>query len=95
VRYVTEDPRLLRARAIPAAECSRKATANVLETGRNSEKDVKFNGTNSISHLESTTVSKNELKTKSKRSRKTCCEYAKEPKQTYERVRLAQDRKGS
>ena len=67
----------------------------ILEARLNFKKDVKFDGTNSISPLASTKVTKNELKTNSKRSGKTCCEYAKEPKQTYERVRLPRDCKGS
>jgi hypothetical protein len=67
----------------------------ILEARLNFKKDVKFDGTNSISPLASTKVSRNELKTNSKRSGKTRCEYAKEPKQTYERVRLPRDCKGS
>jgi hypothetical protein len=46
------------------------------------KKDVNFDGTNSTSPLESTKVSKNELRTNSKRSGKTCCEDAKEVKQS-------------
>jgi hypothetical protein len=46
------------------------------------QKDVKFNGTNSTTLLESTKVSKNELETNSKRSAKTCCKCAKKPKRT-------------
>ena len=61
--HATEDPRLLRPKAIPARECSRKAARNVPATGRNYEKDVKIDGTNSISPVESAKVPKNELKT--------------------------------
>src|SRR5208337_1970750 len=63
VMHATEDPRLLRPKAIPARECSRKAARNVPATGRNYEKDVKIDGTNSISPVESAKVPKNELKT--------------------------------
>jgi hypothetical protein len=63
VTHVSEDPRLLGARAVHATECSRKAAGDVPKTGRNFKKDVEFNGTNSISPVESTKVSKNELKT--------------------------------
>ena len=124
VMHVSEDPRLLRARAIPATECSRKAApsfwsaaaccrfcvSSLLETLREAsfrprkaaagyrapkKKDVKLDGTNSISPVESTKVSRNELKTNAKRSGKTCCEYAKEPEQTYERVGLPRNGRSS
>ena len=39
--HVNRDPRLLRARAIPATEFSRGATANVPGTGSSFKKDVK------------------------------------------------------
>jgi hypothetical protein len=41
---------------------------------RKFKKDVNLEGTNSISPLESTKASKNELKTNSKRTGKTHCE---------------------
>jgi len=56
--FITEDPRLVRAMGIPATECSSKAAANVPDTRRKFTKDVKINGTNSRSHLESTKVPK-------------------------------------
>jgi hypothetical protein len=44
--------------AIPAAECFSKAAANVPEMRRKFTKDVKSNGTNRTSPLESTQVPK-------------------------------------
>jgi hypothetical protein len=58
VMYVTEDPRLVRATAFPATDRSRKAAPNVPEIRRKFKKDVNCNGTELISHLESTEVSK-------------------------------------
>jgi hypothetical protein len=52
--------------AIRATECCSGAAANVPETRRKFTKDVKINGTNPTSHLESTKVPKNELKTNPK-----------------------------
>jgi hypothetical protein len=46
---------------------------------------LKFNGTNRRSPLESAKVAKNKLIMECKQTGKTCCEYAKDPKQT-ERV---------
>jgi hypothetical protein len=81
VTLVTEDPRLVRATAIPTTEFSRKATTSVLGTHSKLKKDVNFNGTNRRSPLESTKVSKNKLKMGSKQSGKTCRKYAIEPEQ--------------
>jgi len=47
-----------------------------------SEKNVKIVGTNSISHLESTEVAKNELKMNSKRGRKRAVKTRNEAKRT-------------
>ena|SRR5208283_90032 len=80
VMFVTEDPRPLRARANRTTECCRGAAPNDFERSGTLKKDVKIEGTNSTSHLESTKVSKNELKMKPKVSTKPCCEHAKEPK---------------
>jgi hypothetical protein len=49
---VTEDIRPVRARAIPATEWSRMPAPNLPETGRRFKKDVKIDGTNSVSPLE-------------------------------------------
>jgi hypothetical protein len=46
------------------------------------QKDVKFNGTNQRSPLESTKVSKKRTQTNSKRTGKTCCKHAKKPKRS-------------
>jgi hypothetical protein len=46
------------------------------------KKDVKFNGTNPTSPLESVTVSKKRTQSNSKRTGKTCCKYAKKPKRS-------------
>jgi hypothetical protein len=73
----TEDLRLAGARAILAAECSRKTAPTILLSRAKFKKDVKLEGTNSTSPLESTKRSKNELKTNSKRSGKTCLQDAK------------------
>jgi hypothetical protein len=59
--FFTEDPRLAWAKAIPATEFSRSAAPNDLEKPSNFKKDVKMEGKNQTSHLESTKVSKNEL----------------------------------
>jgi hypothetical protein len=80
--FVTEDPRPVRTTAVPTTEFSRKATTSVLGTHSKLKKDVKFNGTNRRSPLESTKVSKNKLKMGSKQSGKTCYKYAREPEQS-------------
>jgi hypothetical protein len=72
VIYVTQNPRLVRARAIPATECSRNSAPNLIEKQMRSKKDVKFEGTNRRSPLESTKVSKNKHKMGPKQSGKTC-----------------------
>jgi hypothetical protein len=77
VMCATEDPRLAGARAILAAEHSRKAAPAILLTRAKFKKDVNLEGTNSTSPLESAKTSKNELKTNSKRSGKTCLRHAK------------------
>ena len=82
VTYLTEDPRLSRAMAIPATECSRNSAPNFPEKHMRSKKDVKSWGTNIISPLESTKVSKNKLKMGPKQSGKTCSKQAKESKQS-------------
>jgi hypothetical protein len=56
----------------PARGFSRETAGNVPDTGRNFKKDVKIEGTNSTSPLESAKVSKNELKTNSKIGGKAC-----------------------
>jgi hypothetical protein len=80
--FITGDPRLARAMPIPATECSRKAGPNVPETHRKFTKDVKYNGTNLRSPLESTKVPKKRTQKASKRGRKMCQEYAKKLKQS-------------
>ena len=80
--FITEDPRLVRAMPIPATECSSKAAANAPETRRKFTKDVKSNGTNRRSPLESTKVPKKQTQKASKRGRKMCREYAKKLKQS-------------
>ena len=80
--FISEDPRLVRAMAIPATECSSKDAANVPETRRKFTKDVKSNGTNRRSPLESTKVPKKRTQKVSKRGRKMCPEYAKKLKQS-------------
>ena len=79
---ISEDPRLVRAMPIPATECSSKAAANAPETRRKFTKDVKSNGTNRRSPLESTKVPKKQTQKASKRGRKMCREYAKKLKQS-------------
>jgi hypothetical protein len=69
--YLSVSPWLASVRAIPARSLSPKAAAEVRETRRNCEKDVKTEQTNPVSHLESTKASKNELKTNSKNVPKT------------------------
>jgi len=61
VKCVTQDRPLVRATPIPATACPQKAAPNVLETHGKLKKDVKFEGTNRRSPLESTKVSKNKL----------------------------------
>jgi len=80
--FITEDPRLVRAMPIPARECSSKAGPNVPETHRKFTKDVKYNGTNRRSPLESTQMPKKRTQKASKRGRKMCLEYAKKLKQS-------------
>ena len=80
--FITEDPRLVRAMPIPATECSSKAAANVPETRRKFKKDVKSDGTNPRSPLESTQVPKKRTQNASKIGRKMCQEYANKLKQS-------------
>ena len=80
--FISEDPQLVRAMAIPATECSSKAAANVPETRRKLRKDVNSDRTNRRSPLESTEVPKKQTQKASKRARKTCQEYAKKLKQS-------------
>ena len=79
---ISEDPRLVRAMPIPATECSSKAAANAPETRRKFTKDVKSNGTNRRSPLESTKVPKKQTQKACKRGRKMCQEYAKKLKRS-------------
>jgi len=76
VILVTEDPRPDMARATSAAGFFRRAAPNALERPDNFQKDVKMEGTNSASHLESTKVSKkrtqDEAETKPKKALKRC-----------------------
>jgi hypothetical protein len=80
--FISEDPGLIRAMAIAATECSSKAAANVRETHRKFRKDVKSNGTNRRSPLESTKVPKKRTQKASKKGRKMCPECAKKHKQS-------------
>ena len=80
--FISEDPQLVRAMGIPARECSSKAAANVPETRSKFRKDVKSNGTNPRSPLESTKVPKKRTQNASKIGRKMCQKYAKKLKQT-------------
>jgi hypothetical protein len=79
---ISEDPPLIRAMAIAAKECSSKAAANVPETHRKFTKDVKSNGTNRRTPLESKKVPKKRTPKASKRGRKMCPEHAKKLKQS-------------
>jgi hypothetical protein len=85
--FVTEDPRLLRARAIPATVCFHRAAPDVLEKPCTFKKDVKIEGTNPTSHLESIKVSKKRTHNGAESKPKTCCEYAKERKQSMSYIR--------
>jgi len=69
--FVLEDPGMVGARANLTAECCRRTGPDDSERPGNVRKDVKIEGTNSTSHLESTKASKNELKITPKLSRKT------------------------
>ena len=80
--FISEDPRLVRVMGIAATECSSKAAANVPETRRKFTKDVKPNGTNRRSPLESIKVPKKQTQKVSQRGRKMCPEYAKKLKQS-------------
>src|SRR5208337_3896115 len=80
--FVSEDPRLASTIAIAATECSSKAAANVPKTRRKFTKDVNINGTNRISPLESTKVSKKRTQKACKKGRKMCQEDAKNLKQS-------------
>jgi hypothetical protein len=82
VMLVTEDPPLIRVRMNPTTESSRWAAPNDLERRSKFKKDVKIEGTNSATHLESTKVSKKQTQTRPKQSGEMCCKYAKEPKQS-------------
>jgi hypothetical protein len=70
VMCVTQDRPLVRATPIPATACPQKATPNVLETCRKLKKDVKFEGTNRRSPLESIEDSKNKLKRSANKAEK-------------------------
>ncbi len=80
--FICEDPRLVRAMAIPATGCSSKAARNVPEMSRKFTKDVNINGTNLTSPLESIKVPKKRTQKTSKRGRKMCQKHAKKHKQT-------------
>jgi len=80
--FISEDPRLVRVMGIPITECSSKASANVPETRRKFTKDVKSNGTNLRSPLESTKLPKKRTQKACKRGRKMCQEYAKKLKRS-------------
>ena len=75
--FVTEDPQQVGARANPTTEFCRRAVPNDFESPGNFERDVKIEGTNSTSPLESTKVSKNELEMGPKLCPKTRFEHAK------------------
>jgi hypothetical protein len=79
---ISEDPRLLRAMAIPATECFSRAAANVPEARRKLTKDVNFNGTNLRSPLESPKVPKKRTQKASQKGREMCSEHAKKHKQS-------------
>jgi hypothetical protein len=88
-RYVDNGRRILgrRGRQLPVACLAQsfyppRPMPNHMRRTVGSEKDVKIVGTNSISHLESTEVAKNELKTNSKRGRKRAVKTRNEAKQT-------------
>ena len=88
VMFVTEHPRLVRARVKPTTKCCRGARPNDSDRPSTFKKDVKIVGTNSTSHLESTRVSKKRTQNGGESKPKTCCEYAKVPKQPgLQRVR--------
>jgi hypothetical protein len=74
--FVTEDARMVWARAIPATECSRRAAPNDLERPCNFKEDVKIMRTNSTSPLESPWISRrqtqNGAKSKPKNALRIC-----------------------
>lgn len=79
--HVTED-RLARASTILAPQSSRKAAADVPETGRNFRKDVKIIRNEPKKSFRINKSFKKRTQTKSKRSGRTCCKCAKRPKRT-------------
>jgi hypothetical protein len=78
--FGTESPQQVMTGANPTTKCCRRAAPNDFEKPGNFKKDVKIEGTNSASPLESTKVSKNELKMGPKVCPKMRFEHAKEPK---------------
>jgi hypothetical protein len=80
--FTTEDPGLVRLMATAAAERSPRVSTNILAACRMFKKDVKFNGTNSTSPLESTKVPKNKLKKGPIAAQKTSRKCVKEVKQS-------------
>jgi hypothetical protein len=75
-----KDPRLVRARVSPTVKCHRSAVPSGLERPGNFEKDVKIEGTNSASLLESTKLSKKRTQNAPKLSRKSAENMQKSPK---------------
>ena len=87
--FISEDPRLGRAMAIPATECSGRGAANVPETYGKFRKDVNINGTNRRSPLGSTKVPKKRTQKACKKGRKVCQQYATRPKQSEKATQKA------
>src|SRR5208337_1733946 len=77
---ITEDPEGAEVSAIPVAKRSPRVSVNVRGTCRMLQKDVKLYGTNLRSPLESTKVSKNELKKRAANAEKRPNEAKNEPK---------------
>ncbi len=83
--FICEDPRLVRAMAIPATGCSSKATRNVPEMSRKFTKDVNIDGRNQRSPLESTKVPKNKPKKRAKEAEKSAKSTPKSTNKPKER----------
>jgi hypothetical protein len=75
-----KDPRLVRARVSPMAKCHRSAVPSGLERPGTFKKDVKIEGTNSTSLLESTKLSKKRTQNAPKLSPKSAENMQKSPK---------------
>jgi len=89
VIFVAEYPLRVRARANPMTECCRRAPLNDLPKPGNFKKDVKIEGTNSTSRLESTKVPKNKPKTGWKKAEKRAANTQKSPDKAKERPQSA------